>query len=210
MSPEERISVLLDLLERRYGRLAWWDAPPSEVLIGAVLTQQTRWENVERAIERLKQDGICSIEGIAAADPAGVEACIRPSGFYRMKTRRLKALCRTVQDAGGIDALEQMPTADLREMLLAVHGVGEETADSILCYGFGRASFVIDAYTRRICGCMGVSGSYRRLKDLFEGILPEDASAHAQAHARIVEYAKEFCGKKRCEECRIASLKESG
>jgi len=206
MSPEERISVLLDLLERRYGRIVWWDASPEEVIIGAVLTQQTRWENVEQALENLSKAGICSTEWIAAADAATIEEQIRPAGFYRVKTRRLKAVSLMVQESGGIRALGEIPTADLREALLAVHGVGEETADSILCYGFQRASFVIDAYTRRICGCMGISGSYRDLKDLFERVLPAEATAHAQAHGWIVEYAKEFCGKKRCEECRIKIL----
>jgi endonuclease-3 related protein len=206
MSPKERISVLLDLLERRYGRIVWWDAPPEEVIIGAVLTQQTRWENVERALENLRRAGLCSTGGIIAADTAAIEEQIRPAGFYRVKTRRLKAVFEMVQESGGIGGLFEMPTADLREALLAVHGVGEETADSILCYGFGRASFVIDAYTRRICGCMGVSGSYRDLKGLFEEVLPADATAHAEAHGWIVEYAKECCGKKRCEECRIKNL----
>jgi len=209
MSPEERISVLLDLLERRYGRFVWWDAPTGEVIIGAVLTQQTRWENVERALDNLRKDGICSTEEIVATDAAAIEKNIRPAGFYRVKTRRLKAICQKVQDAGGVGALAEMPTADLRAVLLGVHGVGEETADSILCYGFGRASFVIDAYTRRICECMGISGSYRQLKDIFERVLPVDATVHAQAHGWIVEYAKEFCGKKRCNECRIRILQES-
>ncbi|MDK2974660.1 MAG: endonuclease related protein [Methanofollis sp.] len=209
MNPEERIVALLDLFERRYGRFVWWDAPTDEVIIGAVLTQQTRWENVERALDNLRKEGICSPEGIAAAEIAAIEDHIRSTGFYRVKTRRLKAICRKVQDAGGVGALAEMPTADLRAMLLGVNGVGEETADSILCYGFGRASFVIDAYTRRICGCMGISGSYRELKELFERVLSGDAAAHARAHGWIVEYAKEFCGKKRCEECRIRILQGS-
>lgn len=206
MSPEERIAALLDLLERCYGRIAWWDAPPEEVILGAVLTQQTRWENVERALVNLEAAGICSIDGVAAADDAAVEEAIRPAGFYRVKRRRLKALALMVQESGGTAALAGVPTRDLRAALLSVHGVGEETADSILCYGFGRASFVIDAYTRRICGCIGVAGSYTDLKALFERVLPPGAEAHAQAHAWIVEYAKEYCGKKRCEECRIKRL----
>lgn len=206
MRQDERVRALLGFLAERYGDLSWWVASPDEVIIGAVLTQQTRWENVERALDRLRDAGICTVEGIDLADPAVIEAAVRSTGFYRVKTGRLKGLCRRVRELGGVEGLSGLPTPLLREVLLAVRGVGEETADSILCYGFARPSFVVDAYTKRICGCMGVTGSYAGLKAAFERVLPEDAAVYGRAHGRVVEYAKEFCVPGRCDECGIRSL----
>lgn len=194
-------------LEDRYGAISWWEAPPEEVLIGAILTQQTRWENVERAIATLKEIQCCSVTGVVEAEREVIEAAVRPTGFYRVKTERLKALCGQVADLGGVEALAAMPTARLREEFLAVRGVGEETADSILCYGFGRPAFVIDAYTRRICRCMGITVGDAKLRRLFEQALPRDAVAYARAHGWIVEYAKECCRTERgCKECQVKNL----
>jgi endonuclease III related protein len=97
--------------------------------------------------------------------------------------------------------MTEMSTGELRRGLLGVHGIGEETADSILCYGFSRPSFVIDAYTGRMVRCAGVNAPRNRLKPLFEGVLPKTNEACRQTHAHIVEYAKEYCGKKRCDGC---------
>lgn len=102
---------------------------------------------------------------------------------------------------GGVSGMENVSTEQLRRGLLGVHGIGEETADSILCYGFSRTSFVIDAYTERIVRCAGIRKPRTGLKPLFESVLPKDNEVYRQTHAHIVEYAKEFCGKKRCEEC---------
>jgi len=206
MDPDERVRALLRGLAARYGEITWWDACPDEVVIGAVLTQQTRWENVERALAHLREAGICTVEGIDGAETAAVEEAVRCTGFYRLKTARLKGLCRRVCEMGGVEGLARLPTPELREALLAVRGVGEETADSILCYGFGRPSFVVDAYTKRICGCIGVTGSYGALKAAFERALPEDAGEYGRAHGRVVEYAKEFCVSGRCDECRMKSV----
>jgi endonuclease-3 related protein len=206
MDQDERVRALLDYLAARYGEIVWWDASPDEVVIGAVLTQQTRWGNVERALARLREMGICTVGGIDGAETAVVEEAVRCTGFYRVKTARLKGLCRWILDMGGVEGLARLPTSELREALLAVRGVGEETADSILCYGFGRPSFVVDAYTKRICGCVGVMGSYGALKAVFERVLPEDAGEYGRAHGRVVEYAKEFCVSGRCDECRMKSV----
>lgn len=209
MDIDARIQALLQELEDRYGAISWWEAPPEEVLIGAVLTQQTRWEQVERAVANLKEAGCCSVAGIVRADRETIETAVRPTGFYRVKTERLKALCRRVEELGGVEALAAMPTERLREELLAIRGVGEETADSILCYAFGRPAFVIDAYTRRVCRCLGVTAADPELRRLFERVLPADRTAYGRAHAWIVEYAKEFCRtESRCEQCRIRNLSE--
>jgi len=102
--------------------------------------------------------------------------------------------------------MAQQTTDQLRENLLGVLGIGEETADSILCYGLSRPTFVIDAYTERICQCGGISAKRPVLKTLFEKVLPRDTAVYQQVHAHVVEYAKEYCVKKRCTECTIPTL----
>ena len=178
-------------------------------MIGAVLTQQTRWENVVRALALLKERELCSVAALYEAEPADIENAIHCTGFYKVKTRRLKALAiAIIEEYGGITPMAEQPTELLRERLLQVQGIGEETADSILCYGFHRPSFVIDAYTHHICGCSGIPEQKSRLKALFEEVLPPDSDIHRQTHAHIVEYAKEYCGKKRCEKCILMNSDE--
>jgi endonuclease III related protein len=199
---------IIRLLGRHYGTIPWWPGGIDEVLIGAVLTQQTRWENVEKGLRVLKERNLCSLSAIYDADPEEVWDAIRCTGFYRVKTKRLKALARYVTDhQRGLQWMRECPTPELRQGLLSVPGIGAETADSILCYGFDRTSFVIDAYTHTICHCMGIMEKGPGLKALFERVLPPDNDVYRQTHAHIVEYAKEYCGKKRCREC---ILKTSG
>lgn len=207
LSESKARHIILDL-EKRYGDIAWWPGTPEEVMIGAVLTQQTRWENVVKALANLKEKNICSLEGIARSSDGDIEEAIRCTGFYRMKTQRLKALASRVQEAGGRGVLGEMETERLRSFLLDTKGVGPETADSMLCYGFSRASFVIDAYTHRICTCAGIEERGDELKSLFESVLPSDNYAHRLCHAWFVEYAKEMCARRRCDECRIRNLNE--
>lgn len=208
-SDRERVQTIVDLLDDRYGKIDWWNAPPDEVMVGAILTQQTRWENVECAVSRLREAGLLSIPAIAAASPARLEEAVRCTGFYRVKTRRLVALAKFVAHRfGSTGAMDLMESDELRHALLSVRGVGEETADSILCYGFSRNAFVIDAYTRRICACAGITGTDALLRSLFERALPGQNERYRLTHAHIVEYAKEFCSRKRCEECSIRSFNE--
>lgn len=175
-------------------------------MIGAILTQQTRWQNVETALARLRKAGICSLRGMESASDETIEEAIFPTGFYRVKRVRLKRLAHAVLSAGGTDQLEEYSTVRLRAFFLAIKGVGPETADSILCYGFIRPVFVIDAYTHRICACAGISLTGADLQSLFQRLLPEDYVAHRQCHAWFVEYAKMYCGKKRCNECMISNF----
>jgi endonuclease-3 related protein len=206
-SSSVKVKKVTQILGRKYGTITWWHGNTDEVMIGAILTQQTRWENVEKALEHLKHEGLCSIAAIRDADQTTLENAIRCTGFFRIKAARLKSLAAQVVDkAGGIWAMASQPDADLRKNLLQVHGIGEETADSILCYGFSRPSFVIDAYTDRICRCAGITTKRHTLKSLFENVLPRDVGIFQQVHAHIVEYAKEYCGKKRCKECTIRTL----
>jgi endonuclease III related protein len=201
-----KIRNLIRTLTGWFGEIVWWPGYADEVMIGAILTQQTRWENVERALADLKKRGLCSIDTIFTADILDIEETIRCTGFFRVKAKRLKLFSTFVMETyGGVDGMVDVPTSQLRTGLLNVSGIGQETADSILCYGLYRTSFVIDAYTERIVRCIGVFEKRQDLKSLFEKNLPNDNYVYRQTHAHIVEYAKEFCGKNRCSECILAS-----
>jgi endonuclease-3 related protein len=207
-SSSVKISRLISLLSDHFGVIPWWPGHTDEVMVGAILTQQTRWENVERALIHLRREGLCAFETIMSADQEQIEAAIRCTGFYRVKARHLKSLASHVMITyGGTRGMSGFPTKQLRDGLLEVSGIGEETADSILCYGLSRTSYVIDAYTERIAHCIGVPERGKTLKSLFEKVLPEDNQYYRQTHAHIVEYGKEFCGKKRCHECILLSSK---
>jgi len=201
-----KIKHLISSLAGCFEEIEWWPGYTDEVMIGAILTQQTRWENVERALANLKKRGLCSIDAIVIADIQNIEEAIRCTGFYRVKAKRLKLLASYVMETyGGVDGMVAVSTSNLRTGLLNVSGIGEETADSILCYGLFRTSYVIDTYTERMIRCIGVTEKRQDLKRLFEECLPKDNYVYRQTHAHIVEYAKEFCGKKRCYECILVS-----
>jgi endonuclease-3 related protein len=205
-SSSTKIENLIHSLTCWFGDIAWWPGDAEEVMIGAILTQQTRWENVEQALLHLRKSNLCSIDALDKADIEDIECAIRCTGFYRVKAQRLKSLAtHVIQTYGSVDRMVDIPTGQLRKELLDVSGIGEETADSILCYGLSRTSFVIDAYTERMVRCIGITEKRQDLKRLFEESLPNDNYVYRQAHAHIVEYAKEFCGKKRCNECILVS-----
>lgn len=196
------------MLHGYFGEIPWWPGHSDEVMVGAILTQQTRWENVERALIHLRHKGLCSLDTVYTADLQEIEEAIRCTGFYRVKARRLKSLASHIRELyGGTSGMVDIPTGLLRERLLGVSGIGEETADSILCYGLSRTSFVIDAYTEKLAECIGVPERRAALKSLFEEVLSNDNYSYRQAHAHIVEYGKEFCGKKRCHECILLNSK---
>ena len=147
------------------------------------------------------------MQSLYSADKQDIEDAIRCTGFFRIKAQRLQSLAAHVMETyGSVDAMRQVPTGILRDALLHVKGIGEETADSILCFGFLRTSFVIDAYTEKIVRCAGVGEKRQELKPLFEQVLACDPNVYRETHAHIVEYAKEFCGKKRCSECILVNL----
>jgi len=207
VSSSFKLERIVRSLAGHYGEIAWWPGDTDIVMIGAILTQQTRWENVEKSLGYLRQQGLCSIAAIHNAECHNIEKAIMCTGFYRIKARRLKSLSsHVIGEYGSIERMAQQPADCLRGNLLGVHGIGEETADSILCYGFSHQVFVIDAYTERICRCAGIAAKRPALKKLFEKVLPRDTAVYQQAHAHIVEYAKEYCVKKRCNECTIPTL----
>jgi endonuclease-3 related protein len=161
---------------------------------------------VARALDRLRGAGLLSLEAIDRASAEAVEEAVRCAGFFRVKTRRLKALARFVLGTyGSVEAMADVSTDILRRGLLGVYGIGEETADAILCYAFGRCSFVIDAYTRRLCACAGVEEPAGGYRPLFEAVLPCENARYRETHAHIVEHGKRYCSRRRCEGCSIRS-----
>ncbi len=199
-------------MEEALGHQNWWPAEtPFEVCVGAILTQNTNWSNVERAIKNLKQAGLLSPEGIAAAEDERLFGLIKPAGFYKQKAKRLKAFSKWLLEQGGLDALKDTPTETLREMLLSIKGVGHETADSILLYALDRPVFVVDAYTYRIFlrhNLIYEEITYNELQELFMRNLPEDVELFKEYHALLVEVGKRFCKKKKplCGGCPLEGI----
>ncbi|MBM4395663.1 MAG: hypothetical protein FJ087_08230 [Deltaproteobacteria bacterium] len=200
------------LLDER-GHQRWWPGEtPFEVVVGAILTQNTAWTNVERAIAALKAAGALDPASVLALPQERLAALIRPAGCCNVKERRLREVVRfVVEEAGGrIETLAGPEPAALRARLLAIPGVGRETADSILLYAVGVPSFVVDAYTRRIFGRIGVAdpgADYDAIRAVFEAALPRDAPLFNDYHAQIVAHGKHVCRTvPRCAECGIADL----
>jgi len=186
----------------------WWpDADPFEVAVGAILVQNTAWTNVERALGQLRNANDLSPSAMARLSDDELEALVRPSGQFRQKAKKLRAFLALAADAGSLEALLGQPPPELRQCLLATWGIGEETADAIVIYSARRPAFVIDAYTRRIFGRLGVGphsdASYREWQRFFVEALPEDRDLWARFHAVVVMHAKHLCLKRapRCADC---------
>jgi endonuclease-3 related protein len=200
-------------LNEHFGNLHWWPGDsPLEVIVGAILTQNTAWQNVEKAIANLKRAHLLSTEALLAIPESSLAELIRPSGYYNIKARRLKSFFIFLQECfhGNLDVMLGEDTQILREKLLQVKGIGEETADSMLLYAGGKPVFVVDAYTRRILMRHGVIGeglAYGTIQRLFMERLPHDAPLYNQYHALIVNTGKNYCRKKpRCEACPLNQL----
>ncbi|WP_246562499.1 endonuclease III domain-containing protein [Rickettsiella endosymbiont of Dermanyssus gallinae] len=215
MAMPSTLSELYQCLLTQYGRQGWWPADsPFEIMVGAILTQNTNWLNVEKALANLKQKISLDADSILSLAQEELEACLKPSGYFRIKTQRLQFYCRWYLLQGGYHALQQLSTQRLRKLLLDVHGVGPETADDILLYAFERPVFVIDAYTRRLLVHLQMikgSEGYEALRSLFEENLPKRVDLYKQFHALIVVHAKQ-CGagakinKPVCEMCQLTKL----
>jgi endonuclease-3 related protein len=205
ISLKERLQVLFRRLFDDYGPQHWWPAEaPFEVMLGAVLTQNTAWSNVEKAIQNLKALGELNCESLLSLDPKSLAQAIRPSGYYNIKTERLLNLCRFIQANPDLHQLEDQ---QLRHKLLSVHGIGPETADDILLYAYERPVFVIDAYTRRLLGRFGLieaEASYETLREIIEQALGPDTECYNEFHALIVIHAKSICRTRPlCEVCTL-------
>lgn len=193
-------------LLKAYGRQEWWPADSNfEIMTGAILTQNTAWTNVKKAIANLKDADILAPEKILACKDRRLAELIRPSGYFNIKSDRLKNLCRWLIEHGGEAALAKTDTVTLRDSLLQINGVGPETADDILLYVFCRQVFVIDTYTRRLFSRLNlIQGDepYELLRQSFESVLPADFELYQQYHALIVLHAKQKCSQDRaCKHC---------
>lgn len=204
---------IYDLLFAAYGPQRWWPADePFEVIVGAILTQSTAWSNVEKAIANLKAADALSPSALHQMPTEELARLIRPSGYYNAKARKLKAFVeRLISEYGGeLDKLFALDSDALRRELLSIHGVGEETADSIILYAARRPSFVIDAYTVRILNRLGIApprDTYAAYQALFTDSLEPDVGLFNEYHALLVRHGKDVCRKSpRCDGCCLTSL----
>lgn len=210
-------SQLLDLYERLYlhfGPSHWWPGESSlEIMVGAILTQNTAWRNVEKAISRLKAEEALSASFLDQVDQEVLSEWIRPAGYFRIKAGRLKNFFNFYirEYQGQINKIKDQPLDFIRSQLLSVKGIGPETADSILLYALEMPSFVVDAYTHRIFSrhrLIDEEIGYEELRDYFMDRLPQEVRLYNEYHALLVRLGKEFCKKKnpRCEECPLLEM----
>ena len=209
----ETLTEIYELLYEAFGPQHWWPGEtPFEVMTGAILTQNTSWTNVEKAIANLKSAGCLSPEALHRIELSKLAELIRPAGYYNIKAKRLKNFLDWLFDSydGSLANLESVATGRLREELLTVTGIGRETADSILLYALGRPVFVVDAYTARIAvrhGLIEPDADYEQLRELFESYLPQDTKLFNEYHALLVRAGKDFCRPKaRCPGCPLEKL----
>lgn len=197
------------VLSEAMGPMSWWPGRTRfEVIVGAILTQNTAWTNVERALANLRRSGLLSPKAIEEFPEPKLALLIRPSGYFRQKAKKLKAFVHFLrkQYDGSLTKMFRTPTQDLRSRLLSVHGIGWETADSILLYAGKHAIFVVDAYTHRIMERHGLSdgrGDYEGTRALFENNLPRAVQIYNEFHALLVNVGKNWCRPRepRCSEC---------
>ncbi len=204
-------------LSEHFGPLHWWPGDTTfEIVVGAILTQNTNWGNVERAIANLKKDRLLSPKALYAVPSGRLARLIRPSGYYNVKAERLRCFLEFLFDdfGGSLEKMFRTPLDGLRERLLAVKGIGPETADSILLYAGGKPVFVVDAYTRRALSRHGLikdKANYEEIRRFFEENLPQDVRLFNEFHAQFVNLGKYFCRPKpQCEGCPLAAMKKTG
>jgi len=199
------------VLFEELGPQHWWPGrTPFEVIVGAILTQSTAWSNVEKAIVNLRGEKLLTPRAMQAVPLARLAALVRPSGYFRQKARRLKAFVKFLRReyAGSLQRMFATPTAVLREQLLAVHGIGPETADSILLYAGKHPSFVVDAYTRRVLARHGLASEkikYEEMQAMFTAQLPRHAQLFNEYHALLVHVGKTWC-RPRDPQCAVCPL----
>lgn len=209
VNQQKLLSIYEDLLNM-YGRQQWWPADSAfEVMVGAILTQNTSWSNVEKALALLKEQINLTPEALLSLSTPDLEIYLKPSGYFRIKTQRLQNYCRWYLEQGNYQGLDELSTSELRERLLKVQGIGPETADDILLYAFNRPVFVIDAYTRRLLQRLDLiqgQEKYEECRQLFETQLPKSVDLYKQYHALIVIHAKQHCRKTKpvCHSCQLA------
>lgn len=207
-----KLDLIYQKLYACFGPQHWWPAEtPFEVVVGAILTQNTNWLNVEKAINNLKKNELLSPDKLYRLSARKLALLIKPAGYYNIKTRRLKSFLRFFLKhyKGDIKKMSSEDPSILRRQLLSINGIGPETADSILLYALDKPVFVIDAYTKRILfrhRLIKEDASYDDAQNLFMGNLKPDAALFNEYHALLVKSGKEFC-LKRSPKCEICPLK---
>ena len=214
-------SIAQQVYQHLYDELGpqhWWPGQsPLEVMVGAVLVQNTAWKNVERAIDNLREASLLTPQRLLDAATDEIEELIRPAGYFRQKTKRLRGLIEFVirEYGGSIDAMREADTSQMREQLLALHGIGPETADSILLYALEKPILVVDTYTHRIFarhGWIAYEADYHQLQQHLTSELPAETLLYNEMHALLVNVGHHHCRKTpRCDQCPLREmLPESG
>lgn len=214
LAPSPHLLRYYETMSGALGPMHWWPArTPFEVIVGAILTQSTAWANVERAIANLRSAKLLTPSAMKRVKLTRLAEMVRPSGYFRQKATKLKAFVQFLEShyRGSLKRMFASPTAELREKLLAVHGIGPETADSILLYAGNHSVFVVDAYTHRIFGRHGITDGkpeYERVRAMIESSIPREAQLFNEFHALIVNTGKNWCrkGAPRCEGCPLRAL----
>lgn len=208
------IRTIFQLLFERFGPQQWWPGEtPFEVIVGAVLTQNTNWGNVEKAIANLKRRGLLSVDKLNEIPLNRLAHWIKPAGYFNVKAKRLKNVAEfIVKNYGGsLDAMHNASLEGLRRQWLSVNGVGPETADSILLYALDRPVFVVDAYTKRFLArhnIVSVNADYGQVQSVFVDALDRDMRMFNEYHALIVKLGKDYCRTKpKCELCPLKNIR---
>ena len=207
-----KLIKIYERLSKHFGPQHWWPADsPFEVMVGAILTQSTNWGNVEKAIGNLNESRVLSPESLVEIRNSKLEKLIKPSGYFRQKAKKLKAFVKFFLQKydGNVKRMKKASLEDLREQLLEVHGIGPETADSILLYALDKPTFVVDAYTRRIGQRLGMfkTDDYHKIKDFFEQNLSKRVKLYNEYHALLVALGKYYCRPKpKCSSCPVKKL----
>ncbi len=216
------MSVVLQEVYHRllgaFGPQKWWPGDSHfEMMVGAILVQNTNWQNVQRAIGNLREADLLDPRALYEVPEEELQELIRPAGYYRIKAKRLRSLLQFLVERydGSIEAVFRKPLSELRKQLLGIHGVGPETADSILLYAGALPSFVVDAYTYRVFsrhGWIDLESDYHQIQEFFHDHLPADAPMFNEFHALLVNVGKHYCRKAKplCENCPLKDLLPRG
>jgi len=220
----ELLMAMYEAMRERFGPQGWWPASAVlaprerklEICVGAILTQNTNWQNVEKALARLLAAGRMSVPALHATQQADLAELIRPAGYFNVKARRVKSFIARVAEAhdGDIEAFLDRPVPQLRAELLGISGVGAETADSMILYAAGKRTFVVDAYTRRVFRrhrLIGEDWDYQAVKSFCESHLPARAALYNDYHAQLVAVGKTYCRPRaRCDGCPLDRFPHAG
>ena len=216
MHTSDQLQEIYDRIYKYFGTQDWWPGEsPFEIMVGAILTQNTSWQNVEKAITNLKEAGLLSLTAMSALPAEELAEYIRPAGYYNIKAGRLQNFFAMINQQwdGDLDYFLTLPTAELREQLLAVKGIGPETADSMVLYAAEKPIFVVDTYTHRILSRHGIipeEYGYFEIQELLMDNLVADTRLFNEFHALLVRTGNRFCkkSKPKCDDCPLAGVGE--